>query len=174
MKRVQGSEGLPLVECINPRLRKYRVRWDVQPYTEEEGEEHGHPHGGVTFVEHEFLHKPTMSEVKEVVLAGYNETIDETILSGFTWNGMLVWLSEENRFNYKAAYDLAVQTGGMNLPIVFKFGTTEEPKYHTFATVDELTEFYLAAMKHINDTLAAGWVLKDSIDWSEYERLLNG
>ena len=30
---------------------------------------------------------------------------------------MNIWLSSENQFNYKVAYDLALQTNGANLPI---------------------------------------------------------
>lgn len=82
---------------------------------------------------------------------------------------MSVWLSSENQFNYKAAYDLAVQTGGQNLPIVFKFGATDEPVYHTFSTVEELSDFYLKAMTYINTVLAEGWAEKDAIDWEKYK-----
>lgn len=98
-----------------------------------------------------------------------NEDIDMKILSGFEWNGMAVWLSSENQFNYKAAYDLAVQTGGANLPVMFKFGTTENPVYHTFESVDELTQFYVSAMSYINMTLNEGWRMKDSINWDAYK-----
>ena len=38
------------------------------------------------------------------------------------WNNKRIWLSSENQFNYKVAYDLALQTNGANLPIIFKFG----------------------------------------------------
>ena len=48
-----------------------------------------------------------------------------------------VWLSTENQYNYKAAYDLAVQTGGETLPVTFKFGSDEQPEYHTFEKLDE-------------------------------------
>ena len=41
-----------------------------------------------------------------------NDERDEKIVSGFVWRDMQVWLSSENQFNYKAAYDLAVQTKG--------------------------------------------------------------
>lgn len=167
MKRVQGGEGIALIECINPRYRKYRVRWDLQPYINEEGEQQG-----VSFAEAEFTHKPGLEEVKKVVLDWMNGQIDNDILSGFTWEGMAVWLSSENQFNYKAAYDLAVQTGGANLPVTFKFGTTEEPVYHEFKELSELTDFYVKAMKYINDTLAEGWTKKDAMEWGEYERLL--
>ena len=118
MKRSFGIEGLPLIECINPKLRKYRVRWDV---TYEQNEESDNT---VSFMEAEVSHKPSLKEVKNIVLNGYNQIIDEKILSGFVWKGMSVWLSSENQFNYKAAYDLAIQTEGANLPIKFKFGTT--------------------------------------------------
>lgn len=167
MDKVLGSAGVALIECINPKYNKYRVRWDIQPYIKEDGEEQG-----VSFLEAEVLHKPTIKEVKDIILGWENEMIDERILLGFKWNDIPVWLSTENQFNYKAAYDLAVQTGGMNLPIVFKFGTTEEPVYHTFSTVDELSGFYLSAMAYINDVLAAGWEKKDEIDWTPYVEAL--
>lgn len=115
------------------------------------------------------VYSVSANAVKSAVLAWHNEQIDERILSGFVWKDMQVWLSSENQFNYKAAFDLAVQTGGANLPITFKFGTTYEPVYYTFATVEELNEFYLAAMKYINDTLAEGWKEKDAIDWELYK-----
>ena len=36
MKRVEGSSGVSLFECVNPVKNKWRVRWDVQP-SEQEG-----------------------------------------------------------------------------------------------------------------------------------------
>ena len=43
---------------------------------------------------------------------------------------------------------------------------------HTFETMEELSDFYTSAMSYVNKTLADGWAKKDSLDWSEYERLL--
>ena len=164
MKRTYGGKGLPLIECINPKLRKYRVRWDMQPHFDEEGNERG-----VSFIEAEVLHKPNISQVKNIVLDGYNKIVDEKILSGFVWKEMPVWLSTENQFNYKAAYDLAVMSQGQTLPVRFKFGTTENPVYYTFETLDDISDFYISAMTYINTCLAEGWNIKDNIDWSEYE-----
>jgi len=82
---------------------------------------------------------------------------------------MKIWLSTENQFNYKAAYDLAVQTNGSNLPIVFKFGTTNSPIYYTFETLEDLTNFYTSAMSYINTTLVEGWKEKDNINWESYK-----
>ena len=164
MERTKGSAGIPVVECINPRLQKYRIRYDIR----DDGE------GGVTFLEREFLHKPSMDEVKEAVIAGYNAEIDEKIKSGYAYDGVPVWLSTENQFNYKAAYDLAVQTSGASLPVTFKLGTDAEPVYREFTALDDLAAFYKGALKFIGDTLAEGWAFKDAIDWTEYERLLDG
>ena len=113
----------------------------------------------------------TESEVKSKLAKYYDSITDWKILSGFEWRGMKVWLSMENQFNYKAAYDLAVQTGGTSLPVTFKFGDTM-PVYHTFNTLEEISEFYTSALSYVNKTLADGWSRKDSLDWSEYERLL--
>jgi hypothetical protein len=126
-----------------------------------------------TWSVHTFISKPSFGQLKDFILAEINKRTDEKILSGFEWNEMQVWLSSENQFNYKAAYDLAVQSNGANLPTVFKFGSNEEPKYHKFDTVEELSDFYVKAMTYINEQLAIGWAKKGSIDWSVYEKALS-
>jgi hypothetical protein len=148
--------GFEYIICINKKINKYRIYWDCD-----------------TKHHTDILHKPTLAEIKSIVLNGMNAIIDESIISGFMWNNMPVWLSTENQFNYKAAYDLAVQTNGANLPTVFKFGSSEEPIYHKFDTLEELSDFYMKAMTYINEQLAIGWAKKDAIDWSVYEDTLN-
>lgn len=157
MKRIEGNADVLLIECVSPAKNKWRIRWDVQ---EQES-------GSANYMEAEFNHKPNEDEVKQTVLGWFNEQTDIAILSGFEWNGMPIWLSSENQFNYKAAYDLAVQTAGATLPVTFKFGN-EEPCYHTFDTVEELTDFYTKAMLHIQYTLADGWKKKDAFNVEQY------
>lgn len=99
MKKVEGNTGVRLLECINPIKNKWRVRWDVQP-----GE-----NGSATYMEEEFDHRPTEDEIRSTVITWHNRETDKDILSGFTYENVPVWLSSENQFNYKAAYDLAVQ-----------------------------------------------------------------
>lgn len=164
MERYNGVIGIDVLECVNPMKNKWHVRYDIQPTGEGDG---------VTFALEVVNHKPTLAEIKEIVLGYMNEKIDENILQGFEWNDMPVWLSTENQFNYKAAYDLAVQTQGASLPVTFKFGTTEEPVYHEFTDLESFTDFYTKAMGYINAQLAEGWLLKDAVDWSPYEELLN-
>lgn len=150
------------VQCINPIRDIWMITWS--PETDEEG--------STSYLSETIEHKPSIAEIKDIVLGWYNAEIDKQILSGFVWKEMPVWLSMENQFNYKAAYDLAVQTGGKLLP-TFKFGTTENPVYHTFESLEDLQDFYLKAMTYVNETLNQGWNVKDTINWKEYEDLLN-
>lgn len=121
----------------------------------------------------EYLYsKPTVASIKNIILNWLNNEIDNKILSGFTWKDYPVWLSSENQFNYKAAYDLAVQTEGGNLPVKVKFGSTDTPQYHTFETLEDFADFFTSAMTYINNTLAEGWEKKDTIDFSVYESAL--
>ena len=159
MKRTQGTADVKLMECISPAKNKWRIRWDVVKAAEE---------GQATYMEEDFDHKPTEDEIKDTVIGWYNEETDNNILSGFIYEDSVVWLSTENQFNYKAAYDLAVQTAGATLPVVFKFGTDTEPVYREFATLEDLTDFYTKAMQHIQNTLADGWKKKDVFDLSLY------
>ena len=163
MRRVQGMKGIALVECINHYINKYRIRWDIQ----EEGDD------VVSFLETDYISKRLrLVDIKNAILDAINKEVDQKILSGFLWKDMPVWLSTENQFNYKAAYDLAVMAQGKTLPVVFKFGTVDTPIYYTFDTLEDISDFYLSAMAYISKTLEEGWKLKDSIDWSEYEKYI--
>lgn len=158
MKRVDGNPNISLIECTNPVKGLWRIRWDIQ--TNEDT---------TSYMEEEFDHKPTPEEVKSIVLSYYNREIESSILSGMEYEGVMVWLSTENQFNYKAAYDLAVQTKGQSLPVIFKFGTDDEPQYREFTTVDELNDFYQKSINYVLTTLQEGWKKKDSFDVKLYE-----
>lgn len=161
MEKTINTVDSPLIEYVDG---KYLVRWN--------GQQDPKAKGVMSFDEISFPYKPSLDTIKEVILGVENSRIDKEILTGFTWNGMSVWLSAENQFNYKAAYDLAAQTNGGSLPITFKFGDTDNPVYHEFKTLDDIADFYVKAMSHVNNTLKEGWESKDSIDWSLYENAL--
>lgn len=156
--KVNGCIGVLPIECVNHRKNKWKVRWNI---TEKED-------GSSDWYEQDYDHKPTLEEIRDTIVKFHNGQVDAKILSGFSWKDMPVWLSSENQFNYKASFDLAVQTNGQNLPVRFKFGTDKDPKYYDFKTLDELSDFYTSAIKFINDTLQEGWAEKDSIDFSVY------
>ena len=114
-------------------------------------------------------HKPSVDELKADIESLVNEETDSTILHGFTWNGKSVYLSTENQINFKAAYDLAVQTNGATLPIKFKLGEDEDgnPVYHTFQKIEAFTDFFTKAFSYISKCLNEGWTEKDSIDYAK-------
>ena len=117
---------------------------------------------------------PTFAQAKEAIINAINAITDERILKGFVWNNKPVYLSTENQFNYKAAYDVAVQTEGQTLPVKFKLGEDEEgqPVYHTFNSLSSFTDFYTRAIAYINQCLNDGWDEKDNFDWTPYEEAL--
>lgn len=164
------SKYVPLEKMLSGR---WKVHFGIAPFFV--GNENGEQIQTDLYVWYEtiFVNKPSFYSLKKFILDTINKDVDEKIISGFIWRDMPIWLSQENQFNYKAAFDLAIQTGGQNLPVTFKFGTTEEPQYHKFENIEELMDFYTSAMKYIDTTLNEGWVKKDSIDWSVYENILN-
>ena len=119
-----------------------------------------------------YEHKPTSEEVKADIVQLVNDNVDEKILTGYSWNDMPVYLSSENQFNYKSVYDLALQNNSV-LPIKFKMGedTDGNVVYHTFENISELEDFYLGAIKFINQCLNEGWAEKDAI---VVDKLLKG
>lgn len=120
-----------------------------------------------------------LQTIKDAIIDDINARTDEKIVSGFVWtpaaggDPIPVWLSTENQFNFKSAYDLAVQKEGATLPVTFKMGEMEDgtPVYHTFSTMEDADDFYIKAVAYINQTLADGWAEKDGIDWTPYEAL---
>lgn len=77
MERHYGSKDIALVECINPRINKYRVRWDIQPYTEDD-ELEGVNKDLVSFVESEYTRKPTFDMIlKDVISSGIHMSLEE-------------------------------------------------------------------------------------------------
>lgn len=164
------SKYVPLSKLASGR---WKIHFGFEPYYEvdEEGNKTETQLG--TWTETLVPFKPSLEQLKKLILDAINKEVDEKILSGFVWKDMPVWLSTENQFNYKAAYDLAVMSSGQSLPVMFKFGTTENPVYYHFSTLEDISDFYVSAMTYINTTLAEGWSKKDAIDWSVYEEALN-
>lgn len=158
MERVIGTAGVKPLERVNPVRDKWRVRWDARERED----------GSVSYMEEEFRYKPSREEIKAMILRWHDRCIEESILCGFVNDGVPVWLSRENQFNYKAACDLAFQSGGKTLPVTFKFGTDDDPVYKEFNTLGELMDFHVRAMAHIQSALSDGWRRKDALDLSPY------
>ena len=120
MIRIYADSKAEPVRCTNRRRGIWRITWDYQETETAEGVQR-------SYMEETFDHLPALAEIKAVINEWYNRKITDTIESGYIWNGLKVWLSMENQMNYKTAYDLALQTGGENLPVTFKLGGRRQP-----------------------------------------------
>lgn len=157
--KVHGGSDLPILQCINPSLNKWMVLWNK---TEEED-------GSFVYKGGILESTPTIDDIKNLINTEINSEVSEAITQGLVIDGQTVYLSLENQLNYKAAYDLAVQTSGKNLPVTFKFGVDY---YKSFSTIEELEGFYMATRNHIDKAILSGWEKKKAIDYSQYEALL--
>ena len=81
---------------------------------------------------------------------------------------------EERQDENGEIYHMPVPTGRPKsvLPAQFKFGTDDEPQYHTFTTLEELTEFYTFTMAYIQSCYTSGWIKKDTFDYNAYEEAI--
>lgn len=158
MKRVQGNADVALLECTNPVRNKWRVRWDVT--TDESGI--------TSYMEEQFNHRPSTDEIKVLINEWIDERTKEAILSGFRFEGNLVWLSIENQTNYERDYLKAHFNLPDALPVTFKFGTDEQPVYRTFKSKEDIEEFYRGYTSHIRQTQLDGWNAKDAVDLELY------
>jgi hypothetical protein len=125
----------------------------------------------------------TLQMVKKAIIADINARTDEKILSGYEWTilhgddagkTVKVWLSAENKENYKAKYDTAKDDPELiTWPSKFKVSENDDltPVYEYFANVAELKAFYYGGLNYIEQTVNAGWAEKDAIDWTPYESL---
>jgi hypothetical protein len=123
--------------------------------------------------------KPSLEQIKQAVIADIDRQTDEKILKECPWTVLhgddqgkevTLWLTAENQRNYSEGQRVAQITAGASLPMKFKVGENEDGTavYDIFETVEEITQFYIAGVNFINQTLNEGWQRKDSMDWSPY------
>ena len=162
MSKIHGPK-----ECFVP-VRQDASRIIVSYEKVDDGENNAFWHE-ITFYKKQGI--PTFEQVKQAVFEDINRQTDEKILTGFVWNNINVWLSEENQRNFSEAQRIAMFSPESIMPVKFKLGEDEEgnPVYHEFETANELTDFYMHAVAFINHCLAEGWMRKDNINWSPYE-----
>ena len=149
------------IEEIDPIRGVWRVRF---------GRESGE-NGTQTCLYADFDHRPTDVEIREFITEHYDAACDAECEWGMRYKGLIVYLSFENKFNFKAVFDLAARNPAKSFPLTFKFWKDENtPVYWEFRTIDELTEFYVSAMRHLMATYNKWWAKKDR----EIMRLIDG
>lgn len=95
MKRIQGTEGVSLLECVNPAKNRWAVRTDVQANTGMN--EQGQPATGTSYFERVFDHEPTLAEAQFFVAECIDAFDCSSEVNGFSVNGMSMWLDKPTR-----------------------------------------------------------------------------
>lgn len=115
---------------------------------------------------HTFDHKPTLSEVKELIISAINKATNEKIVNGFIWNEKKIYLSAENQLNFAAIE----RSRSISYPLKIKINETEDgmPIYHVFENADDFIAFSRAASLYVVDMVQNGWMEKDSVDWTKF------
>lgn len=94
------NTSVQLVEFYSD-LGQWAVRWDFKPKLDEQGNE-----TGVNwYEEHIYNWIPTIGDIQQTITEWHNKQTDGVIEHGFEWNGIQVYLNDENKFNYKAITD---------------------------------------------------------------------
>ncbi len=158
-----GSKDIPSIQFINPVHNRWLVSWrkDINDTND-----------NVIFMAEVFNHKPNIEEIREVIEAYYNQEVQEKIKQGFKWKDYNVWLSLENQINYKSIYDL-IENKTLEKPPTIKVYKELKSAYYQFNSLQEFKDFYSEISMFIKNTLEEYWLIKDDINYSEYESLLN-
>lgn len=85
-----------------------------------------------------------------------NSDTDSKILNDFVYQDKGFYLSLENQFNYKSAYD------ARNI-ISYPYSVKGKTEFISFANAIELEVFYLAGFAYISNCIAEGWTAKEAL-----------
>lgn len=118
MKRVQGTKGIALFECINADQNKWNVRWDVQDNpTDKEGKIKG-----VNYMEETFLYKPDLLDVKAVMSIWCNS---EDVVGSFVLEGKRITLEQNGILLLRNQAEQTLKDGGTSVPLITDEGVVE-------------------------------------------------
>lgn len=120
---------------------------------------------------------PTPREIRDIILDTINEEVDRRILSGFSWKGMPVLYTEEQKFTHEAAYNLAkeMHQAGAYQPIELKLSEDENRNdiIYRFDSFDEIQQYHTAAFLFQQQVYAQAAAERRAIDWSVYEQVVD-
>lgn len=118
MKRVQGTKGVSLFECINADQNKWNVRWDVQDNpADREGKVKG-----VNYMEETFLFKPDLSDVKSVMSIWCS---GEEAVGCFVLDGKNITLERSGILLLRSQAEQAVKDNDVTVPLITESGVVE-------------------------------------------------
>lgn len=165
------SDFIPFKKVGN----KIVASWGFTPYFEPVLDEEGNPTGETVETEYAewyqkiYIKTPwNFEEFKKMVKEQFSQGIDEK-LKQFRYNGILVLWTEEAKFNFISYFSVAQASPESAFPQTFRLNNIKENQFYTFNNIAELGDFMNAAMNHIKDAYATGWMAEAAFDASLYE-----
>lgn len=154
MKRVQGTEGVSLFECINVDMNKWNVRWDVQNNLEtEEGQA-----TGINYMEETFLFKPDLSDVQSVISIWCGS---EEAMARFVLAGKVIEMNEQALLFLRTQAEQAAD--GETVSLVTSEGVVEVAPKEAIYIINDMTH-YLSAYNRNTLAKLSEIEAADSID----------
>lgn len=118
MKRVQGTKGVTLFECINADQNKWNVRWDVQDNpADKDGKVKG-----INYMEETFLFKPDLLDVKAVMSIWCNS---EDVVGSFVLDGKRITLEQSGILLLRNQAEQSLKDGSSSVPLITDEGVVE-------------------------------------------------
>lgn len=148
MKRVKGTSGVALMECINATMNKWSVRWDMQEETAEEGKDSA----GVNYMEETFLFKPDLGDVQSVMSTWCGS---EEPVGCFVLDGRNISLDREGILMLREQAFEALEAGEETLPLITDDGVVEVSPEAGSYIATRMMAYYSAYKQHIAAQLAA-------------------
>lgn len=103
MRKETKDESIQLIQALPDGI--WAVRWDFKPKLDENGNK-----TNINWYEEEVYNFiPTIEDIQKTIIEWFNKQTDATIQYGFEWNGIKIYLNDENKFNYKAITDEAAR-----------------------------------------------------------------
>lgn len=148
MKRVQGTEGVALFECINAEQNKWNVRWDVQSNpADKEGKVKG-----VNYMEETFLFKPDLSDVKSVMSIWCSS---EEAVGSFILDGKNITLEQSGILLLRSQAEQAIKDGDATVPLITDDGVVVVAPTEALFVTGRILANYGDCHKNIVDQLDA-------------------
>lgn len=94
MRLETTSTSIKLIEALPDGM--WAMRWDIKPLDGTIG---------LSYEEEQYAYIPSIDDIRRSITEWYNKQTESLIRYGFVWNGRKVYLSDENKFNFKAIID---------------------------------------------------------------------
>ena len=148
MKRVQGTKGVSLFECINADQNKWNVRWDVQDNpADKEGKVKG-----INYMEETFLFKPDLTDVKSVMSIWCS---GEEAVGSFVLDAKNITLERSGILLLRSQAEQAVKNGAASMPLITDDGVVEVAPIEALFVAGRILANYGDCHKNITDQLEA-------------------